>query len=83
MARLFLTVLLQSVALAGSLVADTNTPTLPVIGEEPALKRHIEQADIEAGRYTLLELIDHGEAIFTAQQADLLEFLLTLRIVAE
>lgn len=38
----------------------------PVIGEEPALKRHIQQDDIEAGHYTLEEIVDHGRDIFTA-----------------
>ena len=38
----------------------------PVIGEEPAVKRHIRQADIEAGKFTIEELIAHGRDIFTA-----------------
>ncbi len=38
----------------------------PVIGEEPALKQHISQEDIEAGRFTLEELVRQGRAVFTA-----------------
>ena len=41
-------------------------PGAGVIGEEPAVKRHISQADIEAGEYTLEELVAHGRDIFMA-----------------
>ena len=37
-----------------------------VVGEEPAVKRHISQADIEAGKFTLDELVEHGRDIFIA-----------------
>ncbi len=36
------------------------------IGDEPAVKAHVSQAGIEAGKYTIEELIDHGESLFTA-----------------
>ena len=38
----------------------------PVIGEEPALKQHISQEEIEAARFNLEELLRHGRAVFTA-----------------
>ncbi|MDE0312450.1 MAG: hypothetical protein OXI52_09315 [Caldilineaceae bacterium] len=41
-------------------------PAPPVIGEEPAIQQHISQAEIEAGRFTLEELLEHGRTIFTA-----------------
>lgn len=36
------------------------------IGDEPAIKIHFSQAGIEDGKYSIEELIEHGEAIFTA-----------------
>ncbi len=36
------------------------------IGDEPAVKTHVSQAGIEAGKYTIEELIEHGESLFTA-----------------
>ena len=36
------------------------------IGDAPAIEVHFSQSSIEAGRYTLEELIEHGEALFTA-----------------
>jgi len=37
------------------------------MGEQPVLAQHINQADIEAGRYTLDKLIELGEEIFAAR----------------
>lgn len=37
------------------------------IGDQPALKRHISQSDIEAGRISVPELIKAGETIFIAE----------------
>ena len=37
-----------------------------VVGEEPTIKRYISQADIEAGKFTLDELVEHGRDIFIA-----------------
>ena len=63
----------EPVALVHSVSAEEGAPSAaekdgppPVIGEEPAVKRHISQADIEAGRFTLEELIEHGRVLFTA-----------------
>ncbi len=36
------------------------------IGDEPAIKTHVSQAGIEGGKYTLEELIEHGESLFMA-----------------
>ena len=36
------------------------------IGDAPAIEVHISQSSIEAGKYTLEELIEHGEKLFTA-----------------
>ena len=43
-----------------------SKPSLPVIGEEPAIRQHISQEEIEAGHLTLEELTEHGRAIFSA-----------------
>ncbi|MDE0075962.1 MAG: hypothetical protein OXO50_00495 [Caldilineaceae bacterium] len=51
---------------AGLASHEPTQPPPPVIGEEPALKRHLQQHDIEAGRYTLEEIVEHGRDIFTA-----------------
>ena len=40
--------------------------TKGIVGEEPAVKRHLSQADIESGRYSLEELVSHGRDIFMA-----------------
>ena len=37
------------------------------MGEQPVLAQHINQADIEAGRYKLDELLEIGEWIFAAR----------------
>lgn len=59
--------LAQSVPAAESaLQASEEDSPPPVIGEEPAVKRHISQADIEAGHFTLKALIEHGRVLFTA-----------------
>ena len=59
--------LAQSVPTAESaLQASEEDGPPPVIGEEPAVKRHISQADIEAGHFTLEALIEHGRVLFTA-----------------
>ncbi len=36
------------------------------IGDEPAVQVHFSQSGIEAGKYSLEELIEHGETLFTA-----------------
>ncbi|MXX92763.1 MAG: hypothetical protein F4Y63_04815 [Chloroflexi bacterium] len=36
------------------------------IGDAPAIEVHFSQSSIEAGKYTLDELIEHGEKLFTA-----------------
>ena len=36
------------------------------IGDAPAVQVHFSQSGIEAGKYTLEELIEHGETMFTA-----------------
>ena len=36
------------------------------IGDAPAIQIHFSQSGIEQGKYTLEELIEHGEALFTA-----------------
>ena len=36
------------------------------IGDAPAVKIHFSQSGIEQGKYTLEELIEHGEMLFTA-----------------
>jgi len=76
MIRAFMTGLLLFVAGAAvlNLSSFAKGPSLtlssgsspPVIGEEPALKQHISQEEIEAGRFTLEELLRHGRAVFTA-----------------
>lgn len=37
------------------------------VGDQPALGVHIDQVDIEDGRMTISEILDHGEAIFAAR----------------
>ncbi len=56
--------LMGTLGLAGS--GDSPETTTPIIGEEPAVKRHISQADIEAGDVSLEELIAHGRDLFMA-----------------
>ena len=36
------------------------------VGDAPAVQIHFSQSGIEAGKYTLEELIEHGELLFTA-----------------
>ncbi|MBM32071.1 MAG: hypothetical protein CL764_04340 [Chloroflexi bacterium] len=36
------------------------------IGDEPSIKNHLKQQDIESGKITIEELILHGEKLFTA-----------------
>ena len=65
----FLTVASGAVILAISAVAcsdDAQNAPAGIIGEEPAVKQHLSQADIEAGLYTLEELVAHGRDIFMA-----------------
>ncbi len=38
-----------------------------VIGDEPALKQHITQDDINADQFSLEELIDHGRATLISE----------------
>lgn len=45
---------------------ETTETTVPVIGEEPAVLRHMSQADIEAGKVSLDELMAHGRDLFMA-----------------
>ena len=56
---------LSSFAIRPSLTPSSGSAP-PIIGEEPALKLHISQEEIEAGRFTLEELLRHGRAVFTA-----------------
>ena len=39
----------------------------PPIGEQPVVGRHLDQADIEAGRHPLPELLAHGRLLFDAR----------------
>ena len=41
------------------------SPT-PIIGDEPAVTRHISQDDIDAGKHDIEELIEHGRMLFEA-----------------
>ena len=50
----------------GPSLTSSSGSSPPIIGEEPALKQHISQEDIEAGRLTLEVLVGHGRAVFTA-----------------
>ena len=43
-----------------------ESPTTPIIGDEPAITRHITQDDINAGKYDIEELIEHGRMLFEA-----------------
>ena len=55
--------------LASALVAcsgSEESSTTPIIGDEPAITRHISQEDIDAGKYDLEELIEHGRMLFEA-----------------
>ncbi len=64
-----LAVVAGTIALAMVVAAcadDAQDVTAGIIGEEPAVKRHLRQADIEAGRYTTEELVAHGREIFMA-----------------
>ena len=45
---------------------DAGESAAGIIGEEPAVKRHLSQTDIEAGKYTLEELVAHGRDLFMA-----------------
>ena len=56
--------LIGTAGLAGS-GNPPGTP-VPIIGEEPAVKRHIHQADIEAGLVSRDELMAHGRNLFMA-----------------
>ena len=38
----------------------------PIIGDEPAVKLHISQDDIDSGSLTVEEIIDAGEDLFQA-----------------
>ena len=67
MARLLLIGLIGLIAAAPIACADQDesSPT-PVIGDEPAITRHISQDDIDAGKYDIEELIEHGRMLFEA-----------------
>ncbi len=54
-----------AVAAACSEGGGEAAPT-PVIGDEPAITRHISQEDVEAGKYSTEELLQHGRDIFMA-----------------
>ena len=54
-------------AIACSSAAASEQVAEVTIGDAPALGRHINQADIDAGEVTLEELVAHGELLFTAQ----------------
>jgi cytochrome c peroxidase len=46
----------------------TNPPmTVPLIGERPAVDRHLEQSDIDQGVYSLEALLDAGQQLFDAR----------------
>ncbi len=53
-------------AFFGCTGGDAEVQTTPIIGDEPAIKRHLSQQDIEAGKYTIEELIEHGRELFVA-----------------
>ena len=67
MARLLLIGLIGLLAVISMACADQgeSSPT-PVIGDEPAITRHISQDDIDAGEYDIEELIEHGRMLFEA-----------------
>ena len=67
MARLLLIGLIGLLAAFSMACADQDesSPT-PVIGDEPAIARHISQDDIDAGEYDIEELIEHGRMLFEA-----------------
>ena len=64
LALILIACLTGTLGLAGS--GQVPETIAPVIGEEPAVTRHMSQADIEAGNVSLDELIAHGRDLFTA-----------------
>lgn len=42
-------------------------PDAAVVGERPAVEYHLSQYDIDAGRISLRELMEHGEMVFRAR----------------
>ena len=49
-----------------SIGCSTETNENIFIGDEPSIKTHLKQQDIESGQITIEELILHGEKLFTA-----------------
>ena len=67
MSHLLLSGLIGLLAAASMACANQGelSPT-PIIGDEPAVTRHISQDDIDAGKYDIEELIEHGRMLFEA-----------------
>ncbi|MEE4175787.1 MAG: di-heme oxidoredictase family protein [Xanthomonadales bacterium] len=64
----------QTIAVAAAVVSGAGAagPAVaehppPLIGERPAVERHIEQAEIDRGALTLADLFDAGQALFDAR----------------
>ena len=67
MSHLLLLGLIGLLAAASMACAYQGEPLpTPIIGDEPAITRHISQDDIDAGKYDIEELIEHGQMLFEA-----------------
>ena len=64
LALILIACLTGTLGLAGS--GHAPETTTPLIGEKPAVTRHMSQADIEAGKVSLDELMVHGRDLFMA-----------------
>ena len=67
MAHLLLIGFIGLLAVASMACAAREEPSpTPIIGDEPAVTRHISQEDIDAGKHDIEELIEHGRMLFEA-----------------
>lgn len=60
-------VLLGTGLVAAHALAETPATTVPLVGERPAILQHLEQEDIDAGAYSLQQLVAAGQALFDAR----------------
>lgn len=61
----------MKISLAAAIAALLSIPALAQIGEQPAVKEHLDQADIEAYEYSLDDLFRKGKDLFDARFNDL------------
>ena len=65
--KIFWNLILILILLAFTLSCNESEKKVIYIGDEPSVKKHISQSDIESGLISIEDVVIHGKELFTAR----------------